>query len=82
MFIGPADLSASMGYPGQMNHPEVISAMERGLTRLAELGVPGGVMVLDVNEAKRFIALGSKFTAVGVDLVLLAQAVDRLRAQF
>lgn len=82
VFFGPADLSASMGYPGQMNHPEVIAAIEKGLARLEELGVPGGAMVLDVEEAKRFIDLGSKFTAVGVDLVLLAQAVRGLRAQF
>lgn len=82
VFFGPADLSASMGYPGQMDHPEVVAAMEKGLKRLQELGVPGGAMVLDVPEAKRLIALGSMFTAVGVDLVLLAQAVRGLRAQF
>lgn len=82
VFFGPADLSASMGYPGQMDHPEVVAAMEQGLKRLEALGVPGGVMVLDVPEAKRFIEFGSKFTAVGVDLVLLAQAVRGLRDQF
>lgn len=82
VFFGPADLSASMGYPGQMDHPKVVAAMEDGLKRLEELGVPGGIMVLEIEAAKRFISLGSKFTAVGVDLVLLAQAVHRLRERF
>lgn len=82
VFFGPSDLSASMGYPGQMNHPEVVAAIETGLARLAELGVPGGAMVLNVAGAKRFIERGSKFTAVGVDLVLLAEAVRGLRQEF
>ncbi|NNF73311.1 MAG: 4-hydroxy-2-oxo-heptane-1,7-dioate aldolase [Rhodobacteraceae bacterium] len=82
IFFGPADLSASMGYPGQMAHPEVVGAIEDGLRRLRALGVPGGVMALDVDAAKRFIELGSLFTAVGVDLVLLADAVDQLRGEF
>ena len=82
IFFGPADLSASMGHPGQMSHPEVVAEIEKGLKRLEELGVPGGLMVLDIDEAKRFIALGSRFTAVGVDLVLLAEAVRGLRAHF
>lgn len=82
VFFGPADLSASMGHPGQMDHPEVVDAIETGLKRLQAVGVPGGVMALDIDAAKRFIALGSMFTAVGVDLVLLADAVADLRRQF
>lgn len=82
IFFGPADLSASMGLPGQMGHPDVVAAIEDGLARLDDLGVPGGVMALDPIAAKRFMDKGSLFTAVGVDLVLLADAVAHLRAQF
>ena len=82
VFFGPADLSASMGLPGQITHPDVISAIIDGLDRLAAIGVPGGVMALDTAQARRFIENGSLFTAVGVDLVLLADAVARLRSEF
>ena len=82
VFFGPADLSASMGLPGQMDHPAVVAAIDEGFARLAAIGVPGGVMALDPAAAQRFIAQGSLFTAVGVDLVLLADAVARLRRQF
>ena len=47
VFFGPADLSASMGRPGEMSHPDVVAAIEDGFQRLAALGVPGGLMALD-----------------------------------
>ncbi len=82
VFIGPADLSASLGYPGQFNHPEVLAAIDDAFARLAKLGVPKGIMALDPKAAQGYIAGGSQFTAVGVDLVLLAEATAALRAQF
>lgn len=82
VFFGPSDLSASMGYPGQVNHPEVVAAIESGIERLQAVNVPAGVMALDVDMAKHFMAKGALFTAVGVDLVILAQAVANLREQF
>jgi 4-hydroxy-2-oxoheptanedioate aldolase len=71
-----------MGYPGQVNHPEVVAAIENGIERLQAVNVPAGVMALDVDMAKHFMAKGALFTAVGVDLVILAQAVANLREQF
>ncbi|MBV6656591.1 MAG: 4-hydroxy-2-oxo-heptane-1,7-dioate aldolase [Devosiaceae bacterium] len=82
LFFGPADLSASMGYPGQVAHPEVVAMIEEGFERLKAVGKPGGVMALEKAAADAYIARGSLFTAVGVDLVLLANAVADLRARF
>lgn len=82
VFFGPADLSASMGHRGEMSHPEVVAAIEDGLARLQAMGVPGGVMALQPEEAKRYAEKGSRFTAVGVDLVMLAEALKDLRAAF
>ncbi|MEM1286711.1 MAG: aldolase/citrate lyase family protein, partial [Pseudomonadota bacterium] len=74
VFFGPADLSASMGIPGQMGHPDVVDAINKGFERLKAIGVPGGVMALEPASAKAYMNAGSLFTAVGVDLVLLADA--------
>lgn len=82
IFIGPADLSASMGLVGQMEHPDVVAVIDAALARLGALGVPAGVMALDPDVARRYLAGGADFVAVGVDLVMLAQAVDALRGQF
>lgn len=82
VFIGPADLSASMGYPGEVNHPDVQAAIVDAMDRLQAIGVPVGLMALDPPRARDFIERGSAFTAVGVDLVLLAESVATLRNQF
>ncbi len=82
IFIGPADLSASMGFPGQFDHPEVLTAIENAFARLDVLDVPKGIMALHPPAARDYIDKGSNFTAVGVDLVLLAQSVTDLRAKF
>lgn len=82
VFIGPADLSASMGHPGEVNHPDVEAAIHDAMDRLQNIGVPVGLMALDPVRAKAFMGRGAAFTAVGVDLVLLAQSVVALREEF
>lgn len=82
IFIGPADLSASMGLPGQTGHPEVLAVIEEAIRRLRALGMPSGILSLDPAQARHFMDLGTRFTAVGVDLALLTQAADRLRRTF
>ncbi|GAB5512070.1 MAG: 4-hydroxy-2-oxoheptanedioate aldolase [Hyphomicrobiales bacterium] len=82
VFIGPADLSASMGLPGQTSHPKVRAAIDDAIARLQALGVPSGILTLDTVEGASFIGQGTNFTAVGVDLALLANAVADLRQRF
>lgn len=82
VFIGPADLSASMGLRGQTDHPDVDAVICDAIKSLVDMGVPAGVMALDPDTAKRYLALGASFVAVAVDLVLLAKAVRDTRALF
>lgn len=82
VFIGPSDLSASMGLRGQTSHPDVVAVIDDAFARLKAVGVPAGIMALDPAEARGYIAKGSTVTAVGVDLVMLANAVSALRGQF
>ncbi|WP_298822717.1 HpcH/HpaI aldolase/citrate lyase family protein [uncultured Roseibium sp.] len=82
VFIGPADLSASMGIPGQMNHPDVQSAIKNAFERLKAMSVPYGILTLDPDAAGNYMSQGTAFTAVGVDLALLADAVAALKERF
>lgn len=82
VFIGPADLSASMGYPGNPGHPDVVAAIEGAIATLKRLGVPAGILSLDEAFTRRCMDLGTTFTAVGVDLALLDRAVRDLAARF
>ena len=79
VFIGPADLSASMGLRGQLTHPDVDKAIADAITELVDMDVPAGVMALDPAVAERYLACGTSFVAVAVDLVMLADAVADIR---
>ncbi|MGE5766142.1 MAG: aldolase/citrate lyase family protein [Bacteroidota bacterium] len=82
IFIGPGDLSASLGRPGELFHPEVVAAVEGAIRRVAAAGKPAGVLTYDIPFARRCMELGSLFTAVGADLAILVRGVERLAGEF
>lgn len=82
LFIGPADLAASMGHVGNSGHPEVVAAIERGIKAIVAAGKPAGILTLDPGFARQCIAWGTTFTAVGMDISLLAQGARGLAASF
>jgi 4-hydroxy-2-oxoheptanedioate aldolase len=82
LFIGPADLAASMGHPGNMKHPAVVTAIEGAIRSIVAAGKPAGILVTDPAFAQQCIEWGTTFTAVGVDLTLLVTAARGLRGQF
>lgn len=82
VFIGPADLSASLGFPGRPDHPEAVAAIEGAIGRLRTLGVPAGILATDPDVARRWIALGTSFTALTVDVTLLRNGMRELLAAF
>ena len=65
LFIGPADLAASMGHPGDMGHPEVVAMIERAIKAIVAAGKPAGILVLDQGFARQCMGWGTTFTAVG-----------------
>jgi 4-hydroxy-2-oxoheptanedioate aldolase len=82
LFIGPGDLAASLGHPGAPGHPAVVAAVEDAIGRIVRLGKPAGILTPDPAFARRCIALGTSFTAVGIDAGILARATDRLAVDF
>lgn len=82
VFIGPADLAASMGLPGQPGHPEVKARVEDGIARILRAGRPAGILTGDPDFARRCIALGTTFTATGIDLAFLLDGARARRALF
>lgn len=82
VFVGPSDLSASMGLLGQQTHPEVVSAVERVFAAVKAAGKPVGVNAFDPSAADAYIAAGADFVAVGADVAMLARASEALAARF
>ena len=82
VFVGPADLAASLGYPGEQNNPVVKAAVEDAIRRIRACGKPAGILTPDTAFAQRCIELGTSFTAVGIDLGILARGTEKLAEQF
>jgi 4-hydroxy-2-oxoheptanedioate aldolase len=82
VFVGPGDLAASLGFPGEPGHEEVRRAVETTLRRIRACGKPAGVLATDAAFAKRCIELGATFVAVGVDVGVLTRATEALAKQF
>lgn len=82
VFIGPADLSASMGFRGNPGHPEVQAAIEDAIARIQKAGKAAGILSADQKLAKRYIELGAAFVAVGVDTTVLMRGLQTLAATF
>lgn len=82
VFIGPADLSADMGFSGNPQHPEVQAAIERAIAQIRAAGKAPGILMASEPLAKRYLQLGALFVAVGVDTTLLARGAEALAARF
>lgn len=82
VFIGPADLSASMGHLGNSGHPEVQAAIEDAIARINRAGKAAGILTPDEALAKRYLELGALFVAVGLDTHLLVRHTTALAARF
>lgn len=72
-FIGPYDLSSSMGLAGQLEHPDVVAAIAAIRSTAKEMGKPGGVHVIEPEPEKlrAFVAQGFTFLAYSLDMRML-----------
>lgn len=82
VFVGPADLAASLGHLGDMNAKPVQDAIKSTAARLKKLGVPAGIISGDPSQARQYIDWGYTFVGVGTDSRLLASSADALIAGF
>jgi len=80
VFIGPADLAAALGHLGNPGHPEVQSAIADAIARIRACGKPPGILAMDEAGARRYMEAGTVFTAVGMDVAILARESSRLAA--
>ena len=82
VFIGPADLSASLGHVGKPHHPEVQAAIADAIARIVRAGKAAGILTPDEALARHYLELGATFVAVGLDTHLLVNATSSLAARF
>jgi len=83
VFIGPYDLSASFGMPGEITHPQVQQAIAEVKRRCDKAGIPVGIFTGDSRAAQQYIKEGFRLIALGLDSIYLwnaaKAALDQLK---
>jgi 2-keto-3-deoxy-L-rhamnonate aldolase RhmA len=74
LFVGPADLSATMGHLAEPNHPAVMDLMAQAAQRSKALGMPIGSLGDTPEVVAQYRAMGYDFVAIGTDLALLMRS--------
>lgn len=83
-FIGPYDLSMSMGLPGQLHHPAVVAAQRQVLAATRARGLAAGIHLVHPDtaaaELEQCVAQGYQFIALGTDILFLGDSCRQLQA--
>ena len=82
VFIGPADLHASLGHTGEIANPKVKPLIDDAIRRIRKNGKAPGILTPSEEDARRWLDCGALFVAVGADVGILARGADALAAKF
>jgi 4-hydroxy-2-oxoheptanedioate aldolase len=82
VFIGPADLHASLGYAGETANPKVKPLIDDAIRRIRKAGKAPGILTPNEADARHWLECGALFVAVGSDAGILARGADALAAKF
>jgi len=82
VFIGPADLHASMGYTGEIANPKVKPLIDQAIRRIRKCGSAPGILTPSEADARHWLECGALFVAVGADVGILARGAEALAAKF
>ncbi len=80
LFLGPADLSTSMGLAGQFDHPDVVRAFKTIADACKRHGIAAGT-VCDLGQMKKYADMGYRFFIGGMDSRMIYDYCSRLMAE-
>lgn len=78
LFVGPSDLTMSLGIFGQFEHPDFQRAIEKVATAAKKNGKASGVLLQDINEYNMYHKLGYRFIACGADSSFVAKGAAEM----
>lgn len=81
IFIGPYDLSSSMGLAGQVNHPDVVAAITLVKKKCREKDIPYGIFSMTPEGLREHINDGCKYALCSIDAFMLATEANRVSEQ-
>ncbi len=78
IFIGPGDLSASYGKPGQLNCDEVTAAIQKTVSACQEHDIPVGIFAGNLSLAKQYEEAGIRMIAYSTDYTIYGNALKNI----
>ncbi len=82
LFVGPSDLAAGLGHLGNANHPDVQATIAAVFADAKAAGKPSGILAPVEADARRYMAMGATFVAVGSDLGVFRSATQALHDRY
>jgi 4-hydroxy-2-oxoheptanedioate aldolase len=82
LFVGPADLSANLGVPGDFLHPKCIEALKRVAAATKKVGKAWGILSRDAEHARKCRELGCQFFSIFGDVDFLRAGIEALEKRF
>jgi len=83
-FIGPYDLSMSLGVPGQLSHPSVVASKEKVLQAVLKRGLAAGIHFVQpdtaVVDCAAAVKAGYTFIAMGTDILFLGDSARAMHS--
>ena len=81
-FVGPYDLSGSLGVPGDFEHPEVVAALDMVAEFIQPEGPFAGIHVVepDIEALEAAIGKGYRFIAFASEMLIFSQRMEELAA--
>lgn len=78
LFVGPSDLTLSLGIFGQLDHPLYQQAIRSVAQAAKKYGKATGVLLLDLAEYEMYYQLGYRFLACGADATFVARGAEAM----
>ena len=82
VFIGPYDLSGSMGKIGRVTDEDVCAHVETVRDACVESGIPVGIYGIDAVAAKALFSQGYSFVVTGMDAMFLWRSARDITSYF
>ncbi len=82
LFVGPADLSQSLGIPGEWEHPRLWQAIERVAAAAKAHRTHWGILPLNAAYARRCAEMGCRLLSLGIDVWAMGKGLRASQADY
>lgn len=82
IYLGPYDLSQSLGIPGQVENPIVVEKMREAVSLCRQDGVAVGTFADDLAAARKWVDMGVQYINVGIDASIIYNSCRKMVEEF